>query len=62
MKKMFATLMLTLVLAPHALAADLQADLMAVEKNLWAAWGERRHSDSKNEHSRGTFLCFPGCA
>jgi uncharacterized protein (TIGR02246 family) len=41
MKKLFATLMLTLFLAPFAAAADLQADLMAIEKGLWTAWGKK---------------------
>lgn len=41
MLKMFATLMLTLAMAPLAVAADLQADLLAVEKSLWTAWGKK---------------------
>lgn len=41
MKKTLAVLLLTLSFAPFAQAADLQAELMAVEKALWTAWGKK---------------------
>jgi len=41
LKKTLAVLVLTLSLAPLARAADLQAELMAVEKMLWTAWGKK---------------------
>lgn len=41
MNKICASLMLALFLAPCAWAADLQADLMAMEKTMWAAWGKK---------------------
>jgi uncharacterized protein (TIGR02246 family) len=40
MKKILA-LTLALAFAPLAMAADLQADLMAIEKSLWTAWGKK---------------------
>jgi len=41
MKKLLASLLLMFGLAPLAMAADLQAELMAVEKALWTAWGKK---------------------
>jgi len=41
MKKLLASLLLVFGLAPLAMAADLQAELMAVEKALWTAWARR---------------------
>ena len=41
MKKLLGMLMLMIVLTPLASAADLQADLMAIEKSLWTAWGKK---------------------
>jgi hypothetical protein len=41
MKRLFATLVLLLGLAPLAVAADLQAELVAVEKSDWTAWGKK---------------------
>lgn len=41
MKGLIATLVLLLGLAPLAVAADLQAELMAQEKMLWTAWGKK---------------------
>jgi hypothetical protein len=41
MKRLLATLLLLLGLAPLAVAADLQAELMAQEQSLWTAWGKK---------------------
>jgi uncharacterized protein (TIGR02246 family) len=41
MKKMSAMLLLMVALVAPALAADLKADLMAVENTLWTAWGKK---------------------
>ena len=41
MRKVFATLFCTLAFAPLAMAADLKADLMAMEKSFWTAWGKK---------------------
>ena len=41
MQRALATLALTLAFTPFAMAADLQADLMAIEKNLWTSWGKK---------------------
>ena len=49
MKKTLAVLLLTLSFAPFAQAADLQADLMAVEKALWTAWG-KKDGESLKKH------------
>jgi len=41
MKKLAAALLLLFALTPPAMAADLQAELMAIEKTLWTAWGKK---------------------
>jgi uncharacterized protein (TIGR02246 family) len=41
MKKAFATVVLSLAFSPFAIAADLQTELMSIEKTLWTAWGKK---------------------
>jgi uncharacterized protein (TIGR02246 family) len=41
MRKILAALFCSLAFAPVAMAADLQAELMAMEKNFWTAWGRK---------------------
>ena len=41
MRNLFVALLLACGVVPLALAADLQADLLAVEKSLWTAWGKK---------------------
>ena len=48
MKKLFTAAMLMFALVPVALADRLQADLMAVEKSLWAAWARKDGEPFKN--------------
>jgi hypothetical protein len=41
MRKVFAMVFCTLALAAPAMAAGLQAELMAMEKVFWTAWGKK---------------------
>ncbi len=41
MRRLFAALLLACGLVPLAMAADLQVDLLAIEKGLWTAWGKK---------------------
>lgn len=40
-EELFAARVLLFAMAPLAKAADLRAELMAFEKNLWTAWGKK---------------------
>ena len=41
MRNLLATLLLSFVVTPLAFAADLQSQLLDVEKTLWTAWGKK---------------------
>jgi len=41
MRKLFAVLLLCCGLVPAALAADLQSELLAMDKALWTAWSKK---------------------
>jgi uncharacterized protein (TIGR02246 family) len=62
MKSLLATVLLTIVIAPMAGAQDLKADLMAIEKTLWTAWGKKDGEPTKKHVTEDAVMLVAGTA
>lgn len=62
MKSVLATVLLTVMAPSLAGAQDLRADLMAVEKGLWTAWGKKDGEPTKKALTEDAVMIVAGTA
>lgn len=62
MKRLLAAMLLAVFVAPVTAAQDLKADLIAIEKRLWTAWGKKDAEPTRKSLTTDAVMIVAGTA